>query len=276
MVVVFLRSASGSLDIVFSVLTSVGTVAAALFAAWTAWISRASANAAEHTVEEMRKARKANLSPRLVLERNFLDFYFVWPHADSLNGEPVFLARRHGQDKYPTPPTFSLSNYGAGAALEIEIVFEFEDPNGEYSVPETVRHLGIWCSEMLGSLDHRPIKTLQFARPGGGGVGLPLYSKWTTDIPHCAPGQTRSLEFPQALLSTLFLRGLQNGARYDELRRITLNVHMACRTVEGDPCSTQFRFKTFPYWYGTSNPINVYGHFYELPMYPKSSGDRAL
>jgi len=276
MVVVFLRSASGSLDIVFNVLTSVGTVAAALFAAWTAWISRASANAAEHTVQEMREARKANLSPRLVLERNFLDFYFVWPHADSLNGEPAFLARRHGQDKHPTPPTFSLSNYGAGAALEIEIVFEFEDPNGEFSVPEMVRHLGILCSEMLGNPDDRPIKTLQFPRPGGGGAGLPLYSKLPTYIPQCAPGQTRSLEFPQGLLNTLFLRGLQNGAQYDELRCITLNIRMTCRTVEGDPYSTQFRFKTFPYWYGTSNPINVYGHFYELPIYPKSSGDRVL
>ena len=247
------------------------------FTAWTAWSSRASAKAAERAVSESIKARKAELSPRLVLERNFLDFHFVWPHTGSLNGEPAFLARRHGQDDQPTPPTFSLSNYGAGAALEIEIVFEFDDPNGPYSVPETARRLGIQCYEMPGGPGHPSVKTLQFPRHDtGGGTGLPLYSKWTTDIPHCAPGQTRSVDFPLHLLNTLFLRGLQNGSQYDQDRYITLSVRIACRTVEGDPYLTQFRFKTFPYWYGTFNPINVFGHFYELPMYPKSSDDRAI
>lgn len=262
-----------------NILTSLATVAAAVFAAWTAWISRASANAAERSVGEVTKARKAQLSPQLVLERNFLDFYFIWPHEDSLNGEAVFLARRHWKDSHPTPPTFSLSNYGSGPALEVEIVFELDDPNGEYLVPDVLSRLGLSVSEMPPRPHHQAIKTLHFRRPDGGAAVLPLYRRWTTDIPHCAPGQTRSIDFPQHLLNTLFLRGLQYRERcgqHNELRHITLIVRISCHTVEGDAYSTQFRFETLPFWHGISNPLIVNGNFDELPMYAKSSGDRVI
>lgn len=266
-------------SIVLNILTSLAAVAAAVFAAWTAWISRASAKAAERAVGEAIKARKAQLSPRLVLERNFLDFHFIWPHRDSINGEAVFLARRHGHDNRPVPPTFSLTNYGSAPALEVEIVFELDDPNGEYSVPDILSSSGLRIVEMQSIPNRRAIKTLYFPRPDGGAAALPLYSKWTTDIPHSAPGQTRTIDFPQHLLNTLFLRGLQYRERcgqHNELRDITLTVRIACHTVEEDAYSTQFRFKTFPYWHGSRDPLTVNGHFYELPMFAKSSGDRTI
>lgn len=261
------------------ILTSLASVAAAGFTAWTALISRKSANAAERAVSEATKARKAQLSPQLVLERNFLDFYFIWPHRDSLNGEAVFLARRDGKDTHPIPPTFALSNYGSGPGLEVEIVFELDDPNGEYSVPKEVSDLGVSVGDILPRPNQPAIKTLHFHHPDGTATGLPLYHKWTTDIPHCAPGQTRSIDFPQHLLNTLFLRGLQYQERcgqHNELRYITLIVRIACHTVEEDAYSTQFRFKTLPYWHGHIRPIIVRGNFYELPMYTKSLGDKVI
>jgi hypothetical protein len=70
------------------------------------------AKAAKSSVEEARLARRSELAPRLVLEKEFLDFQFYWPHADSLNGEAVFLSRKHWKDNAPSQPTFVLQNFG--------------------------------------------------------------------------------------------------------------------------------------------------------------------
>lgn len=83
------------------VLIAVSTVVAAFFAA-------VSARAAKDAVEEAKLAR-AELAPKLILEKDFLDFHFVWPHPDSLNGEAVFLARKHWKDHSPTPPNLHTS-----------------------------------------------------------------------------------------------------------------------------------------------------------------------
>lgn len=259
-------------------ISAIGTAAAAGFAAWSAWTARSSAKIAKEGVEEARMARKAQIAPRLVLERDFLDFHFVYPHAATLNGEAVFLARRHLKDTQPTPPTFSLTNCGEGPAIEVQIVFEFEDPNGDYDVPPMFIPDGLSIMAMSTQSQSETVQTLQFRRSDGkGSTGLPLYRKWTTDIPNCAPGQMRTIEFPQHLLNTLFLRGLQywdRRANEDAIKDITLVVKLTCHTAEGDRYSTQFRFAAYPFWQGQRDPLIVCGHFRELPMYEQESGAR--
>lgn len=97
---------------IFDGIAAVATLGAAFAAAISAYVSSKSAEAAKEAVKEARLARKAELAPRLVLERDFLDFHLQWPHSNTLNGEPVFLARKHWKDKDPSPPTFSLTNHG--------------------------------------------------------------------------------------------------------------------------------------------------------------------
>lgn len=138
-----------------------GTALAALFAAYSAWTSSRSARAARDAVDEARLARKEEKAPRLVLERDFLDFEFVWPHPESLNGEPVYLARKHWKDKVPSPPTFSLTNHGGGPALELEIVFDLDDPNGELFVPEMFKPLGLSVVEEEATPDGLRVMMLE-------------------------------------------------------------------------------------------------------------------
>ena len=234
---------------------------------------------AETAVEEARQARKAQLSPRLILERDFLDFHLVWPHPASLNGEAVFLARRDWRDTDPVPPTFSLTNHGEGAALELEVTFDFDDPNGELSMPPIFANLGLSVDEVPTFADPPTVKILRYGRPDGSGAGLPLYQRWTTDIPNCVPGQKRSVEFPQSLLNRVFLRGLQYWVRRgerDAIKDIIMTVTISCHTIDGEPHQTQFRFRITPFWQGQHNPLIVNGHMHELPMYPKIAAKRVL
>lgn len=256
-------------------LTAISTAAAALFAAISAWISKISAKAARDAVEEARLARRTELAPKLILEKEFLDFQFVWPHADSLNGEAVFLARKHWKDNAPTPPVFSLQNFGQSPALEVTIVWELEDPNGEFQVPEHFRPLGLDLEES-GVMDDQgtSIKSLMYSKPNGnGGAGLPLYRKWTTDIPSCSPNQKRVVEFPVHLLNTLFLRGLQLGSTMSK-KDMILTAKISCYAVDEVPYNSQFRWKVVPFHHGQTNPVVVYGHFFELPIFPKPDGPR--
>lgn len=264
-------ASASSFQTATEVLAAVGTLAAAGFAAWSAWISRASSRAAEQSVEEARKARKAQLAPRLVFERDFLDMQFHWPHPDGLNGGPVFLARKTWQDQNPSPPTFSLTNHGESPALELQIVFDLEDGNGDLVVPELFKPMGLSIFDSPAPPGQRTFKTLSFRAPNGTGSGLPLYRRWTTDLPNCAPGQTRSVEFPQWLLCRLLVRGLQawdrRGAE-DAIKPIVLVVRIKAHTIEGEPYETQYRFEANPFWQGQSDPLYVSSHFRELPMYP--------
>lgn len=264
-----------TLTAISTIAAAVGTIAAAIFVAVSAWYSKQSANAAKGAVEEAQKARRMELTPKLILEKNFLDFHFEWPHQASLNGEAVFLSRKHWQDKDLQAPTFSLKNCGQNPALEITIVFELEDPNGELRLPPKYEVLGLSLRDMGGMSSQHHVTTLMYSKPGGG-CGLPLYHKETVDIPSCAPDQTRVVDFPQGLLNTLFLRGLQlGGVRSEGVNQdITLVARISCYAMDATKCETQYRWKVIPFSYGQVNPVVVYGHCFELPMYPKPTGPR--
>lgn len=264
---------------IFEGIAAVATLGAAFAAAISAHVSSRSAEAAKEAVKETRLSRKAELEPRLVLERNFTDFAFQWPYPETLNGEPGFLARKHWKDKDPSPPTFSLTNHGRGPGLELQVVFDFEDPNGELIVPDQLMPLGLSIEDQPSSDTQTSFKILNYQGQDGQGVGLPLYQRYTIDIANCAPGQTRQVDFPQALLNRLFLRGLQyweNRAGPNKIESLVLLAKISCHTVEGDSYSTQFRFHAFPFYHGGHDPMVVHGHFWELPMYPKSDEPRVI
>jgi hypothetical protein len=262
---------------VLTTISTVSTAAASIFAAVSAWIARDSARAAEAAVEEARKARQAEVAPRLVLEKDFLDFIFQWPHPQSLNGEAVFLSRKHWKDSEPSRPTFSLRNFGESPALEVAIAFDLQDPNGELYVPPEFAALGLSVMETPATPDQHLVKMLQYSLPSGQGAGLPLYRRWTTDVPNCSPGQAREIEFPVQLLNVLFLRGLQYWSRRgteNAICDIVLTVQLSCHAIDGAPYGTQFRFKILPFFLGQTNPLIVHGHCNEMPMYPKPDGPR--
>ncbi|MBB5360770.1 hypothetical protein HDE76_004018 [Rhodanobacter sp. ANJX3] len=256
------------------VLTAISTVVAVLSAVVGAWISWLSARAAREAVKEARLGRSLELAPKLILEKEFFDFQFFWPHPDSLNGEPVFLARKRWKDTAPTLPTFSLQNFGQSPALEVTIVWELEDPNGEFDLSERIGTLGF--SVMDGGAcagEGVPIKSLMCSKPDGSGTGLPLCHKWTTDIPSCSPNQKRTVEFPVHLLNTFFLRGLQLGATMSK-DAMVLTAHISGYALDRVQYQSQFRWKVIPFYHGQTNPVVVHGHFFELPIYPKPSGPR--
>lgn len=259
------------------ILTAGSTALAAVFAAVSAWTSRRSAKAAMDTVKEARIARQVELAPKLILEKDFLDFVFMWPHPSSLNGEPVFLARKHWKDDEPTPPTFSLKNFGQSPALEVTIVLDIEDPNGDYKLPHGYENLGIQITKDAKPIYQNNVEELTYRQPDGSAMGLPLYHKWTIDIPNCSPDQKRVVEFPIQLLNTLFLRGLQQWRTMQgdpPNQDMILTAHLSCYAVDGTGYETQFRWKIFPFHHGETKPIKIYGHCFELPMYPKPDGPR--
>ena len=179
----------------WEITAAVSTAAAAFFAAWSAWTSRSSAKAARDAVDEARLARKEEKAPRLVLERDFLDCEFVWPHPASLNGEPVFLARKHWKDDDPSPPTFSITNYGEGPALELEIVFDLDDPNGELVIPEMFKPLGLSVGEEEATRDALRVKVLEYRLPNGSGGGAPMMCLMAHYRDRCAAKQEWSGSF---------------------------------------------------------------------------------
>lgn len=263
-----------TLTAISTIAAALGTLAAAIFVAISAWYTRISAKAAKDAVEEARKARGLELAPKLILEKDFLDFVFIWPHPNSLNGEAVFLSRRHWKDKEPVPPTFSLKNCGQSPALEVTIIFDLDDPNGEFLLPKNYQDLGLSLRKGMPA-GQGNITSLEYRKLGGtNGVGLPLYRKWTTDIPSCAPNQVKTVEFPLHLLNTLFLRGLQLGGLYDDKCEMILSARISCYGPDYTKVETQFRWKIYPFTHGEINPVVVHGHCSELPMYPKPVGPR--
>ena len=258
-------------------LTALSTIFAVIFAAFSAWTSMQSAKAARDSVEEARIVRRTELAPRLVMEKDFLDLQFLWPHTDSLNGEAVFLSRKHWKDKTLAPPTFTLQNFGQSPALEVTITWELDDPNGDYVAPDAYASVGISLSQAIGTLDDgTPIQSVQYSREDGSGTGLPLYRRWTTDIPSCSPGQNRTIEFPIHILNVLFLRGLQLGATANEQTKIILSARITCYSVDGERHDRIFKWQSTPFSYGQTSPVVVYSHFDEFAIHPKPPGPRVL
>lgn len=263
---------------IIGVVTAVATGLAAIFAAFSAWTSKRTADAARASVDEAREARKAHLLPRLTLEKDFLDLIFCWPHPDTLNGEAVFLARRHWKDREPTPPTFTLKNFGESPALDVTLEFALSDNAGDFILPEYAEKAGLRLESFPSGNAYEPaLPSLTYTRPDGSGSGLPLYRKVTVDLPSCSPHQERVITLPQALCNRLFLRGLQFGAARgpeDDYRDMVLTVLITCYTVDQTPYTTTFQWKVSPFSYGEVNPIRVYGHCFELPLNPKPDRPR--
>jgi hypothetical protein len=263
---------------IVGVITAVSGAVAAIFAALSARGSVLSANAARDAVDEARRARRAELTPTLILEKDFLDLDFVWPHPKSLNGEAVFLARRRWKDKSSSPPTFTLQNFGRSPALEVTIIFELEDPNGDLDIPKGYEEMGLSVQDMPGAPDHGIVKCLMYAKPNGGGrAGLPLYHKYTIDVPSCSPNQARTVEFPIPILNTLFLRGLQYWERRHSdasSHDLTLTAKISCYDVDSVNSNTQFRWRVIPFHNGQINPVVAHCNIWELSMYEKPEGSR--
>lgn len=264
---------------IFDGIAAVATLGAAFAAAISAYISSKTAEVAKEAVKEAQLARRAELAPRLVLDRNFSSFYFRWPDPNERSGGPALLARMQGRDESPLPPTFSLTNYGGGPALELEIVFEIEDQNGCLEVPESLKSHGLSIENYPSSNVQPEFKVLNYLGRDGSGVGLPLYKRSTTDIVNCAPGQTRTIDFPMPLLNRIFLRGLQFWSRGQGTEGgdyLVLSIQISCHTVEGEEFFFKFRFFAAPFFYGQLDPMLVTGHFWELPVYPKSGTPRVM
>jgi len=254
-------------------ITAVSTALAVVFAALSAWTSMQSAKAARGAVEEARLARRSELAPRLVLERDFVNLQFHWPHAGSLNGEPVFLSKKHWKDNSPSPPIFNLQNFGQSPALEVTIIWELTDPHGDLTVPDKYVQVGI-THETDGSNESQPVQLIYYVAPDGRGAGLPLYTKFTVDVTSCSPGQIRTIEFPTPLLNLLFLRGLQYGSSVSESEEITVSAHVSSYSDDGERYERTFKWIATPFSYGSMNPVEASCHFRELAVHPKPAGPR--
>jgi hypothetical protein len=253
-----------SLGEALNAITAISTAIAAGFAAFSSFAARKSASAAESSVEEARRARIAEQTPRLVFERNFGDLFFTWPPEDDhANGEPNFRAHKSATDKSFVRPSFSFSNFGQTPALDVHLDFELDDPNGKLAVPKGFQELGLSVSKRAEDL-----VALTYETPTGS-ISQPPARTSSIYFPHVAPGQSREVEFPHLLLNRLFLRGIQNWQRKGDFAALTLIVQVNCSTTEGDECSTQFRFRAYPRCPLVEVPVIVLVRFDELPMYAR-------
>ena len=247
---------------------ALGTLGSAVFAAVSAKASRDSADTSQKLLNEAKSSRDAELLPRLILEKDFLDLQFIWPHPGSQNGEAVFLSRKHWQDKSPSPPKFFLINHSQSPAMEITIQFGLADPNGALELDKEWRDKGISVELIPGDLEAIP--ALRF-KTDSCAIGVAVYKGYTLYLPHCSPGQTREVEFPTPLLARLFIRGLQNCQSpllCHPTEDIILTAKITAHTIAGSIQQTQYRWRILPFSYGGEFPVIVFGHCFELPMYP--------
>ena len=252
---------------------------AAVSALGATMLTAISAYFAGRAVQEASAARKEEISPRLVLEQNFEGFHFTWPGKNSSNSGPDLFARLTKDQSDFETPSFTLTNHGGGPALEVQIVFELEDPNNDLTVPKGFEQFGLSIWEEPPSEAQPAFKVLSFNdETTRTGSGLPLYKKQTTDLSNCAPSQTRVIEFPHGLMTRLFLRGVQSMAERSihstGILPLTLKATLTCHSIAGARYETQFRFEANMFNSGQLKPLTVYGHFRELPMYPTIEGYR--
>ena len=216
---------------------------------------------------EAREARKVDLAPRIVMEKQFLDFHFIWPHPAGLNGGPVFLARKNWQDKAPSIPLFSIQNFGTSPALDVTVVFELDDNNADLSVPSEWQECGLSVSRSP-PVGGDGVLSLMYYNSGGTGVGIPLYRRWACELPNLSPGSPRAVELPNFIANRLLLRGLQHGhlCELGQDRELTLWARIRCRSMDGEKHEAAFRWGVRPFSYRPAKPIEVYGHCRELPL----------
>ncbi|MCW1986261.1 hypothetical protein J2792_000419 [Novosphingobium capsulatum] len=254
---------------IYEIVSSISTAVAAIFAAGSTWLARKSAKSAQDAVDEARLARRNEILPRFVLDKDFLDFSFHWPHGATLNGEPVYLARKHSKDLDPSSPTFTLSNVGERPALELTVTFELVDHNKPLAVPQPYHQIGLTSGPEPTLPGEPSIPTLQYLNANGtGGGSLPLYRKQSVFLANCVPGKPNTIELPQGILSRLFVRGLEYINHDSDHSDLILIVKVEGFTVDGEAIANQFRFHVYPFCYGPSLPLRVSGHIRELPTYP--------
>ena len=249
-----------------------------MVAAYSASLSRRATLAALEAAQEARRARRDQILPRLILEREFFELRIQWPHRRALKNEPVLAARRdwRTQEEF-SPPTFSLSNYGENPALDALLTFQLEDPNGDLQLSEAWGLLGIHSGEGLPA-------------DSAGGPGLYCRSEekeWgaalatcvTVLVPSCPPGRPRTIEFPYDLAGTIFLRGLQHLDRQlkeDKIKPLILTVLVSYHTIEAERLKTQFRFKICPAARRQAIPARVVVKVDDLAMYPQPNPEPAV
>ncbi len=260
---------------IVGILGTVATAGAATAAAFSARFTRLgaeatreSAFATRETVEEMREARRDEQRPRLMLERKFLDFAFVCPGG--INNGPDFRARTQYDPPVYAAPTFELSNYSSAPAVDVTIEFVLVDDNGAYDLHPGFSPLGIRIHPAPSIEGQAGNMTIMFAQPVGGGTGFSLFHRTTVFQPFCGPGQTRIIEFPVNLLATLFARGLQYTHRRFEANThhdLTLIANVSCFTTGHERLENTFTFKASMFCYGPTIPLEVRGHFRELPSH---------
>lgn len=250
------------------VVAALSTLAAAVFAAISAWTSARSAAAAKAAVDEAREARKAQLAPRIIVEKSFFDFQFIWPHPDSLSGGPSFLARKSVSDSKLSAPVFAIQNYGESPAIEVSVVFELEDNDEDLSVPADWQPFGVsnWQSTPLDGSEGHP--GVLYRQPSGQALALGLSKRSSVEFPHLSPGKPREVELPLGIANRILLRGLQRGAtrRPGEMADIELSAQISCHSMDDQRYSAEFRWRMDPFSYGPSHPFVVYSNCGELAL----------
>lgn len=253
---------------IIEVVLAVCAVLATGFAAFSAWTSKISAQAAGEAVKEARLAREASIAPRLVLEKAFSGL-----HLRSQDPTiPVPGVSYMTSSDPPRTPTFAITNHGGGPAMEIRVNFMLDDPNGDYSNSQRLRDLNLSISMEQDTDPPQDTAFLRLHRPDGSIEGIPLYQTWIEEIPSCAPGQMRAVRYPFHLMNVMFLRGLEaaNCDPEDERTKpMTLTVRLEYNNVDGVYGQTQFRYEAHSFWNMDVDPILVYGGLRELPMYSK-------
>lgn len=256
-------------------LAAFSSLAAALVAAYNAYLARKSASAAEQTVHEARKARQHELAPQLVVEKNFLDFTVLW--KQSLDEAKPSYSARNNNLQLVGHPSFSLSNFGPAPALELTVAYELDDGDDDFLMPGDLVEQGITVGTIPKDANKNPWVFYE-SHPGVAAGTLqpsPLLCRVFETIPSCAPSQTRIITFPEPLLDRIFIRGLQRRDRSLDFGGIsgrdTFTIRLRYYTVEGEARETVFLFRARGY----ANPglkfPSVHCRFNQLPKFAKST-----
>lgn len=290
LLLVWLFSGGGELSFL-GFLVSLGGPAAALFAAWTANETRRIAVATKETVEESRRSRAAGQRPILTLEPAYDVFELRWSSAES-DGPRAWCIRRDPPEEVRLRPALTLTNWGGGPALDINVEIGIVDSESPISVPTQYRHVPHHGTDRA-RLEIQSGKYLVFRPHSGHSYMSSPRSRASAFLPAIGMASVRRLEIPRSVLHRIFIRTLQGAAAPDRTLlagpyETTFEVTMTYASAEETGLEARFEFKlrasatpdaingsAATIWEDEEGPLRVYFELLPLPNHQNAANSAA-
>ncbi|MCS6624500.1 hypothetical protein N0B44_16395 [Roseibacterium beibuensis] len=235
-----------ALSKIWPVLGSIGGVAAAAFAAWTAFETRRIALATKDTLASQQTWNQRSRRPVLTVEPAFEYFEMRWG-PESSHGPEFWSHNRGSSPEVQTRPTLLLTNWGSGPAVGINVQVHFEDTDEPFTIPSQYRKVpGVGRPQAQISLQKGGFLVFRHAA-GSSYLSAPRATS-EQYFPACGAGAHRNVEIGRAVMHRIFARALEKAA--DPKRMIfsrsylaDLRVTVTFSSTEEAHLTEEYRFR---------------------------------